>query len=622
MPGIISLGTRAMFAAQAQLGTAAANISNANTPGYSRQTVQLETAGGQFTGAGFFGKGVDITTVSRAHDEFLSREVTLTRATAAADQARLEQLKRLEQVFDLGESGLGSRVSQLLNAFVDVSNNPNDPAARQVVLSRAESLASQVRSVAGQLQSLQAGVTQDLQTSVDAANELVQRIAGLNQQIARVKGFGHEPNDLLDQRERLINELSQYLSITQIAADDGTVGLFIAGGQRLLLGSNPLPLVAMPDPFDSSRLHLGVKEGGVTRQLADASITGGSIAGLLRFQSEDLPLALNEVGRLATALAARMNEQQALGRTPAGVAGPPLFTTGAPRALPSVTNTGTATVSLTVSDATALTTSDFELSRQGGTWQIRTLPGGSFAPYVPGQYGITLGFGGSANDGDRFLLEPVRLAGSDMRAVLTDPRDLAAASPVAAKADPANRGTASVVSLQPRQADPNLAQPVTITFTSPTTFTLTGTVSPPAPSALVPGQPLVVNGWALQLAGVPQAGDVITVDPANVTATNNGNALAMLSLRDQTLVGGATLTDAYAGLTAAVGVRVMGAESASEMSAAVAKDAQVARNNVAGVNLDEEAARLIQFQQAYQAAAKVLQVAQSVFDTLLQTAAR
>ncbi|HWP20434.1 MAG TPA: flagellar hook-associated protein FlgK [Burkholderiaceae bacterium] len=622
MPGIISIGTRAMFAAQAQIGTAAANISNANTPGYSRQTVQLETAGGQFTGAGFFGKGVDITTVARAHDQFLSREVTLTRATAAADQARLEQLQRMEKIFDLGESGLGSRVSQLLNAYVDIGNNPNDPAARQVVLSRAESLASQVRSVSGQLASLQKGVTEDLKTSIDTVNEIVRRIADLNQQIARVKGFGHEPNDLLDQRERLINDLSQHISVTQIPADDGTVGLFIAGGQRLLLGNNALPLVAVPDTYDNTRFHVGVLEGGVTRQLNDAALGGGSIAGLLRFQAEDLTAAMNEVGRLATVLAARMNEQQSLGLTSGGASGPALFSVGAPRVLPSSTNTGGATVSITISDATELTAGDFEFSRQGGAWQIRRLPNGSPEPYVPGRYGITLTVTGAANEGDRFLVEPVRLAGTDMRALLTDPQDLAAAAPVAAKIDPANQGTAAVVSLQPKSADPNLTQPLTITFTSATTFTVTGTVSPPAPTSLTPGQPLEMNGWALQLSGVPKPGDVITIDPSHVSATNNGNALAMLALRDEAMVAGATLTDAYAGLTASVGVRVMGAKTAAEMSSAVAKDAEVARNNVSGVNLDEEAARLIQFQQAYQAAAKVLQVAQSVFDTLLQTAAR
>lgn len=539
MPGIISLGTRAMFAAQAQLNTTAANISNANTPGYSRQTVELETAGGQFTGAGFFGKGVNITTVSRAHDAFLSREVTLSQALAAHDAARLEQLQRVERVFDLGENGLGARVSAFLNAFVDVASDPNDPSARQVVLSRAQALTSQVRSVAAQLDSIQTGVTEDIKTSVDAANQLVQRIADLNQQIARVKGFGHEPNDLLDQREQLINELNHYIGVTQIPASDGTVGLFIGGGQKLLLGSNALELRALPDTYDSSRVVLGVHEGGVDRRLDDRVLGGGSIAGLLRFQREDLPVAINEVGRLAGVIAARVNAQHAAGTTPPPVApGPPIFATGAPRALPASTNTGTAAVGVVIQDATLLSAKDLELTFRSGAWQVRELPDGSFTALSAAQllsdHGLQLSFSGTAQEGDRFLLEPSRLVAASMGVVLNDPMRLAATS----------------------------------------------------------------------------------------ATESNGNAKAMLALRDERMVRGMTLADAYAGATASVGVRVMGAKAASEMSSSIAKDAEVRRNNVEGVNLDEEAARLIQFQQAYQAAAKVLQVAQSVFDTLLQTAAR
>lgn len=629
MSGLISLGTRTMFAAQAQLNTTANNISNANTPGYSRQTVQLETAGGQFTGAGFFGKGVNISTVQRAHNAFLSAEASNTAAVAAGDAARLDYLQRMEQAFRMGESGLGFAAGHLLNAFVDVASNPSDSSSRQVVLSRVEELASRYRSAAGELTALQQGITQDLKTSIATVNELTKRVADLNQQIARVKGLGHEPNDLLDQRDRLIGEISQFLQVTQIPAPDGTVGLFIAGGQRLVLGNDALPLTLVADPYDNSILRLGLREGGVDRPLVENSLGGGTLAGMLRFQSQDLPAAINQVGRMAAVLAARLNEQQALGFDLNGNAGGPLLSTGSPRTLPHAANTGTAQVTATITGATALEASDFELRYQGGAWQLRRIPDGGWAAYTPGTEvaGVTLAVpAGAPAEGDRFLIQPVRFAGTDLRAALTDPNGIAAASPVAAVVDPANQGTVGVTTLLPRQADANLAQPVQIVFTSPTTFTIVGPVSGTPSTTLVPGEPIRINGWELTLNGVPQAGDridvVSTAAVSGALASNNGNALALLGLRDEPMVRGETIANAYASVLADVGIRVQGAKASADMSKAIARDAQAARDNLSGVNLDEEAARLIQFQQAYQAAAKVLQVAQQVFDTILQTAGR
>jgi flagellar hook-associated protein 1 len=629
MSGLISLGTRTMFAAQAQINTTANNISNANTPGYSRQTVQLETAGGQFTGAGFFGKGVNISTVQRAHNAFLSAEASNTAAVAAGDATRLDYLQRMEQAFRMGESGLGFAAGHLLNAFVDVASNPSDASSRQVVLSRVEELASRYRSAAGELTALQQGISQDLKTSIATVNELTKRVADLNQQIARVKGLGHEPNDLLDQRDRLVGEISQFLQVTQIPAPDGTVGLFIAGGQRLVLGNDALPLTLVPDAYDNSVLRLGIREGGVDRPLVESSLGGGTLAGMLRFQSQDLPAAINQVGRMAAALAARLNEQQALGFDLNGNAGGPLLSTGAPRTLPHASNTGTAQVTATLTGATSLEAADYELRFQGGAWQLRRMPEGGWAAYTPGTEvgGVTLAVpAGTPAEGDRFLVQPVRFAATDLRAALADPNGIAAASPVAAVVDPANQGTVGVTTLLPKQADPNLAQPLEIVFTSPTNFTIVGPVSGAPSTTLVPGEPIRINGWELTLTGVPQAGDrievVSTAAVSGALASNNGNALALLDLRDEGMVDGETIANAYASVLADVGIRVQGAKASADMSKAIARDAQAARDNLSGVNLDEEAARLIQFQQAYQAAAKVLQVAQQVFDTILQTAGR
>lgn len=640
---LFSIGTRAMFANYAALQTTGHNIANANVEGYSRQRVELQTSQGQFTGAGFFGKGVDVATVTRLHNEFLTREAASSASVAAADATRAEQLARLEDVFPPGESGLGYATSELLNAMVDLANQPADPAAREVVLARAQDMAARFASAGAQIDTLQAGVAQDLRLQVAEVNGLTQRIAQVNDQIARVAGFGQPPNDLLDQRDQLIKELSGLVQVTTLPADDGTVGVFLAGGQRLVLGREAVTLSAVADEYDISRVALAVTEQGQTRALPASLVTGGSIGGLLRFQNEDLADARNALGRLAAATATRINEQQALGldlRSPPG-AGAPLFSFGAPLALPAATNVRDASgnfvtpVALAIADASALQASEYELALDPSTpgqylltrrsdGLVRSLASGDTVD------GLTITVGPpAATAGERFLLQPLARAAVDLRRVLDDPNGIAAASPVQATAGLTNTGTASVDALTVVDPAIDPDQTATITFTSATgdyAWELRDRVS----NALLgsgtgtwqAGQPIALNGFELQLAGVPASGDSFGVARTTYPAQSNGNALALAALRDEGFVGGETVTDAYASVMAGVGIKVQTARTAADISAATAEAAQAQVDAQSGVNLDEEAARLLQFQQSYQAAAKILQVAQSVFDTLLQTAGR
>jgi len=640
---LMSIGTRAMTASYAALQTTGHNIANANTAGYSRQQAEVATAQGQFTGSGFFGKGVDVTTVSRAHDEFLTREAATTQSVAAADDTRLAQLQQLEKLFGTGESGLGYLSGQLINAFVDVASRPQDTAARQVVLARAQDAVSRFRTSGEQIDTLQNDVTQDLKGSVTRVNALAQNVASLNRQIADASGStGHQPNDLLDQRDSLIAEIGKYVQVTTIAADDGSKNLFIAGGQRLVLGSDASTLSAMPDVYDPQQVRLGIREAGVDRLVAEDQLGGGSIAGLLRFQNVDLRDARNAVGQIAAALSGSLNAQQKLGldlSTPTGQIGADLFSVGAPRVLPASTNHGSAAIGVQVADATKLQASDYELRYDGSNYTLTrlasqdpplTITPAALAAGVTVD-GMTIAISaGSPAAGDRFLLQPVAMAAKDMRRVLDDPRGLAAASPVTATLGLANKGTLSIASLQVRST---ISAPVNaivkfnqVPFTTNYTYQLSddGGATFAAAQPLVAGQPIGFTDaggkllWELAVNGTPADGDTIAVDPTRFPAASNGNALALVALRDAGVVAGATLSDAYSSAMSDVGVRVQSAQGAADLSSAMATDAQTRNTQKSGVNLDEEAARLIQYQQSYQAAAKMLQVAQSVFDTLLQ----
>ncbi len=647
---LMSLGTKALTANYAALATTGHNIANANVAGYSRQQAELATASGQFSGAGFFGKGVDVTTVTRAHDEFLTREAATSRSLAAQDAARLGMLNQLEAAFPTGEQGVGYAAGQFLNSMVDLAARPQDSATRQVVLAQADAMAQRFGAAGAQLDTLQQAVREDLKAQVAEINQLAQSVADLNQRIASVVGLGHTPNDLLDQRDQVVAKLSEKVQLSTVAADDGSLGVFIAGGQRLVLGAQVQPLTLQVDPSDSTRVALGQTESGFVRLLPSDEFGGGSVAGLLRFQNDDLAAARNQLGQMAAALAGTVNQQQALGldlRNPPG-SGAPIFAVSAPAALPNANNTINGSgafvgqVSLSVTDATLLQASEYDLRADPGgapgVYQLTRLADGLVRSVASGDTfdGLRVDLGpGLPAPGDRFLLQPVTRAANGMQRVLDDIRGLAAASPLTAGAAGANTGGASVASLNviSATADPQLT--ATFNFTSDS-GDYAWELRDRSSNALVgsgtglwnAGAALGLNGFELQLNGVPRSGDVFTVEKTAFPASSNGNALAFTALRDAPIVGraplagggvggGNSITDAYASALAGIGVRVQGGNAAADISGAVAAQAEATRSATSGVNLDEEAARLIQYQQSYQAAAKILQIAQSVFDTLL-----
>jgi flagellar hook-associated protein 1 FlgK len=643
MSVLMSIGKSAMYASYAALQTTGNNIANANTVGYSRQQVELADSQGQFTGSGFFGKGVSVTTVARSYNQYLTTQAVASNSTAAADSARLDRLTQLETVFPIGDSGIGAAAGNLMNSFVDVATTPNDSSARQVVLSQAQELASRFQAAADQISSLQAGVVQDVKTTVGTVNGLAAQVAKLNQAIALQAGTGAAPNQLLDQRDELVKQISASVNVTSLTADDGSVGLFIGGGQALVLGSNANTLKAVPDTYDPSKVMLTISEGATNRTVPSDSLAGGAISGMLKFQNEDLNAANNLLGQMAAAVSAAVNTRQALGLDlgqPAS-AGAPIFSVGAPDVLPAGTNKGTAVLTATTSDATKLQASDYTVAFDGSNYLVTrgvdqsTVTG---SPFTPAQLaagvqvdGTTLQMTGTATAGDRFLLQPVARAAQNMQSILNSTKAIAAASPFTASLGVSNTGSASLNSVIAVDPSYNGALSANITFTSGTgDYSWTMSDATTGTGHWTAGTPITLNGFALSLDGVPKSGDTVSVTPTVSVSSNNGNARAFANLGTVGIVsatgegGGAatpmTITDAYASALAGVGVRVQGGKTASTMSTAAAAQAETSRANQSGVNLDEEAAKLIQFQQSYQAAAKILQVAQSIFDTLLQTA--
>lgn len=649
---ILNIGVQALQANQVALQTAGHNIANVNTPGYSRQRVVMETNGGQFTGGGYIGKGVNIQTIQRNFSAFLTRQATVAGATQSADTVRADKLKLLEGLFPGGASGLGASINDMMNAFSDVASAPTDLTARTVALTRVDETASRMRSASMQLDDLQAGVTQELKQKATAINSLAQSIAGANAEIARANGSGQPPNDLLDQRDQLIRDLNQYVQTTSIAADDGTVGVFIGGSQALVLGSTASTVSIVSDDFGQPNAKLAINRNGVAITLNENTLGGGEVSGLLRFQNTDLVEGRNLLGRLTMAITDSVNTQHQLGLDLNGNPGGNLLTPITASSFKVVAsnspaNAGTATLTLGISNSTQFAASDYEMaftSPTSGTITRRSDGVVISFPQVPPTtlpilavidgISITQG-GGAAVAGDRFLLKPFSTPAANITRQFSTPQALAVASPVVGQMGNNNTGSLQQVALVARTNPPSVT-PVVLTFTGPNAYTRSDELPIPNATsfAYTSGTPIEgtvpattpLSQWSVTLQGAPKAGDTYTVNNTmTLSATgkinyklNSGNATAMMNLRDVAMFDGAALTDGYAGLISQIGIRAQSATYATQVSTTIATNLEKDRAGVSGVNLDEEAAKLLQYQQAYQAAAKTIQIAQSIFETLIQ----
>lgn len=634
MSSALNIGSQALNANLSALQVIGHNIANVNTAGYSRQTVEMRSAGYQSMGGFYLGKGVELGTVARMHDAYLTREAQLSSSVASADSERMARLAQLENIFPTGESGLGAAMNDLLNAWSDVASAPTNMAARSVVIGRGEEIASRLRDTAGQLDILTTSARQQVGDTVNNINRLAADIAKINQTILENQGNAGEPNDLLDQRDQLIGELSKLVQVSTVNADDGRVHVFVAGSQPLVLGSGAARLAVVPDSTDGSQQRIQFQQGSSTMEL-DGSALGGKLGGVVQFIDEDLKDVTNQIGRMALALATTVNTQHALGVNLQGGTGEPFFVPPADVAgLPVPTNTGNAVMHAEVSDPTALKPSDYQVNFTATGVDIVRLSDGQISSFagLPAELdGLSFQIdSGAAATGDGFLVRPFAAVARNMQMAVSAADRLAAASPVMVTPGSGNTSGMGIVSLYPVEPSANLTDPVTLTFLADGSFTATGlgpgnpppdNAGPPPSYNYTPGQPLQFNGWSLTLRGNPSAGDsfAITAAPTTNYGQNGGNAGGMLALRDLATFDGVSLSNGYSAVLSDIGTRVQGAQFAASYSGQVAASNEAARAAVSGVNLDEEAARLLQYQQAYQAAAKFMQIAQGTFDTLLQT---
>ncbi|MEP7206004.1 MAG: flagellar hook-associated protein FlgK [Casimicrobiaceae bacterium] len=641
MSNILGIGASALAAAQSGLLTTGHNISNVNTPGFSRQETIQATRPGVYTGAGYLGQGVDVASVRRIYSDFLANRVLSSQAQASAAGVRQDLLGQIDNSLGDVTSGLSPSIDSFFSGINAVAANPSDLAARQVVLSSAQALVSRFQQLDGQLGELDKTTNARITSSVGTINALGVQIASINRRISDAAGAGSlasPPNDLLDQRDHLLAELNKQVGATAVPQEDGSYNVFLSNGQALVVGANPHTMTVVSDPQNPDNVQIGLSTGGMQLAFRPGDITGGELAGALSFRDGELAGARNELGRVALALGTAINAQHRLGQDLAGALGGDLFTVPGPHVQAALTNTGSATLAASVVDATQVTTSDYRLAYDGTNYTITRLDDGTaqtFATLPQTVDGVKLALSGPAGAGDSYLVRPTHFAARGFGVAITSAAQIAAAVPIRTSASAANLGTGAISQggIDSSYPAAPFAAPITLTYSSgtgmltgfPATLpvtvnsgTTTTTYAAGAPVPYTSGATIAFGGASFTLTGPLANGDTFGVTPNNGAIGDGRNAQLLAAVAGRAVVaGGASIQVAYAQLVSRIGTQAQQAQVEHDVQAGLLAQANAAQQSVSGVNLDEEAANLERFQQAYLAASKLIAIASTLFQSIL-----
>jgi flagellar hook-associated protein 1 FlgK len=638
---LLSIGKTGLYAAQAALATTGNNITNANVAGYSREVVVQSTSTSMGGPNGFIGTGTKVAQVKRYSDDFLNAQVRTAQASSSGLDAYQAQVQQVDNLLADTTSGLSPALQDFFSAVQNLTGDGAGVSSRGSFLSSADTLAARFQSMNGRLDEIRKGVNTQVTASVTSINTYAKQIAQLNDQIGKLTDAAglNPPNDLLDKRDQLIMDLNKQIKATVVAGDNNSLTVSIGNGQPLVVGTSAFQLAATNSPTDQTRTTVGYVTQGKITPMAESALTGGELGAALQFRTQSLDMAQNSMGRIAIALATAMNDQNHLGLDGNGNPGGDIFSIAPAEVTKNVNNnqTSTTTVAATVVDATKLTTSDYKVDFDGTNYNVYRLSDNTKTviqsqPQVID--GLSFDIQGTADTGDNFLVRPTLNGAANFKLALTDGAQIAAAAPIATSVPLTNSGSGKISagSVDKNYLAAPLTGPVTLAFdkasgtlsgfpadvdvtVNGTTTTYPAGTNPPFQD----GASYTVAGMSFTLNGAPADTDTFTIAP-NTGLGDTRNASLMGDLQSTNVLDGgkATFQSAYATLVSTVGNKTREVQANAEAAAAQLTQAQSAANNVSGVNLDEEAANLLKYQQAYQASGKVMQIADTIFNALLQ----
>lgn len=457
MGDLLSIGVSGLQAFKRELDTVSHNIANVNTEGYSRQRVDLATRSPDYNGFGYIGNGVGIDGVRRIVDGFLNSQI-LTNSTSLSTVDTFHGLvSRVDELLANADAGLTPSLQSFFNAAQDLADDPSSIPARQVFLSEAENMVDRLRFLDQQLNTLAQQTTGSITTSLNEVNSLAEGIATFNRDITTAFGGTNKaPNDLLDQRDQLIRELSSQVEVQVVEQSNGALNVFIGNGQALVIGNESRSLSAVNNAFDPSRKDIAISDGNTSVLITD-QIRGGSIGGSLDFLEQVLYPARNELGRIGVGLTGTFNAQHRLGQDLDGNLGGDFFgplnsATLSPAVLDGANNSsaGFNAISASYADVGQLTASDYQVrALGGGQYEVLRLSDNRVTTQTGPSFtvdGLQIDVNSPPSTGDTFLIRPTYQAASRLSVAISDPRAIAAALPVRTGADLANTGNGAITS--------------------------------------------------------------------------------------------------------------------------------------------------------------------------------
>ncbi len=624
MDSLLEVGVSGLTAARLALQTAGNNIANVNTPGYSRQSVVQTSQRANFSGALYLGAGTAIQSVQRAYNEFAVAQQRDLQSQVAKSTLVSTQLGSITGMLGTETSGVAPAMSQVFANLQALSANPSDTATRTTALAGAANFVHMMQATAQQLTDARTSLNQQLGSIAAEVNSYAAQVASLNNQIAVATAAGGSPNDLLDQRDQVVQQLSQDIRVSALKTSGGDVSLYLGSGQPLVVGGTSYALSSQSDPSLPTDQRLVLQNSaGRPVPVSLAGVGGGKLAGVIDVRDGALNAAQNSLGRISAVLATALNQQQTLGVDAAGQPGQPMFTLPGPQVIARGDNPGTASLSAAFADTTALTGSDYQVVFDGSQYAVTRLADSTtmvFASMPQTIDGVTMALSGTPAAGDAFLVRPTIGVVAGLALALSNPNQIAAGGALVASAPLTNQGTATVSQpvVDGYPADPALRDPVTITFTPGGAYTVTTPSGTSAPMAFANGGSIAVNGWSVQVSGTPAAGDAFVIGPNTNPGGDSRNAVAMAALQSASLVAGATLAGALGGVISFTASQQQAAQTALGVQQSMLTTAKNDVQSAAGVNLDEEASNLLTLQQAYQASSKYIQIADSLFQGLMQ----
>lgn len=619
MTDLLHLGASGLFAYRKALDTTAENIANVGVAGYNRRSVTLSDA--TPLGPGFplvrhlDGGGVNAANITRAYNDFLATDAREAMANRGRTDVRQKWLTSLQSVLNNDVQSVGSAVTRFYNAAQDVATAPSSAAACSAFLAAGNSVADRFRFQSAAMADLKNGIGQEASLSVDRVNILTTSLARLNEMQLRAPGGTSQSAALQDERDRLLDELGTLVKIHVDTKPGGAVDVSLdhKNGPKLIANTMASRLYVT---LQAGKLRLNSEASGQAIPLATPET--GVLTGLIDAHRA-VGDRLTELDMLARTFSEAINGQHQLGVDLDGKPGTALFATSAVTADMSKANRGAATFSLEVSPVATLYSGGYQ-ARYDATFQSWTLSRTDNSAAVTGTGpltidGITLALGGTPQDGDLITLT-VNDDAAGLRMIQSDPRKVAAAQPWSAETSGSNQGTAriTVTANSSATALPALAayriQFITDTqfdIVDPATSTIiaSGSTAPPAP---VDGQ-----GFSFQFTGAAKAGDSFTIRPMPAGSGDNDNIRALINTR----LGPNGPEQIYTRSVSAAATALSSTTSLNTANKAILDEAKSAAAANSAVNLDEEAASLVQFQQAYQASTRVIAAAREIFNAIL-----